>query len=104
MTHVALTIEQAKLYNGSGPRIVRPKRKRIGRPPGTTPLSARKLFIIESIWQEKLFKQTAFDLGTTEGTIRVEVDRIKRRIGVQSIVGIALWWERRRNVNLSQCL
>ena len=47
---------------------------------------------------EKSYRAIAYELNTTEGTIKLYVDRIKKRLGVRSIVGIALWWERRERI------
>src|SRR4051812_27546681 len=86
----AFTSEEARLYDGSAPRrIARPPKVRQPRPIGPT-----KLKIIEAIWRERSYKEIAFELNTTKGTIAQEVVRISRRLQVRGGIGIALWWER----------
>ena len=55
------------------------------------PLAARERQIVDLIRQAKPNKEIAFDLHLSEGTVKVYLCSIFRKLGVQNRTGLALW-------------
>jgi len=65
-------------------------------------LSPRESQVVLLVHQDLPDKIIAAMLGLSEGTIKVYMTSIKRKLGVRSRVGVALWVERHPEVFKSQ--
>lgn len=59
-----------------------------------TELSPREMEVAAGVHQDHGNKRIAADLGCAETTVKTHLVRIMRKLGVESRVGVALWYER----------
>ena len=57
----------------------------------------RELQVINLIAKDKRYKDIAEDLGLHTETIRTYAMRIRKKLGVSSKVGVALWWTKQKD-------
>lgn len=60
-------------------------------------LTDREWEVAEGVWEEKTAQQIAEELGISDRTVETHVGHIKDKLGVDSLVGIALHVERNRD-------
>jgi DNA-binding NarL/FixJ family response regulator len=57
-------------------------------------VTPRQWSVVEQIWTGKSFKQIAYELGLSEGTIKVYLYDLRKTTGLENNIQIALAFER----------
>lgn len=57
-------------------------------------LSDRERAVLQGIAQDKTYAQIGYDLGLSHETIKSYANRLRAKLGIDSKVGLALYWER----------
>ncbi len=57
-------------------------------------LSERERMVLERIAADKTYAQIAHDLGVSHETVKSYANRLRAKLGIDTKVGLALYWER----------
>ena len=59
-------------------------------------LSEREQAVLQGIADSKTYAQIAYDLGVSHETVKSYATRLRAKLGVDTKVGLALYWERNK--------